>query len=59
MNYEVILGYITLHNLMVVFFCYFQKENYKVLKFNVNSSPFFKISLSFKRCPPINTGVAY
>ena len=31
---------------MVVIFCYFQKENYKVLKFYVNNFPFFEMSTS-------------
>ena len=59
MTYEAILEYITPYNLTVVIFCYFQKENHKVLKFHVNNSYFFQISLSFKRCPPINTKGAY
>ena len=28
------------------YFCYFQKENYKVLRFHVNSSSLFEISVS-------------
>ena len=33
---------------MVVWFCYFQKENYEVLKFCLNNSFFSGISASFK-----------
>ena len=31
---------------MVVAFCYFQKESYKVLKFHVSNSCFFETSAS-------------
>ena len=31
---------------MVVIFCYFQEENYKILKLHVNNSSFSEISAS-------------
>ena len=36
---------------MIVIFCYFQKENYKVLKIHLNNSSFFEISTSLYKAP--------
>ena len=45
-NLLVVLEYLRLYILMLVICCYFEKENYKFLKFQVNNSCYFEISAS-------------
>ena len=44
----VALKYIKQDIMMVVIYCYLEKENYKVFKFSRNNFCYFEIGLSFK-----------
>ena len=39
----VVPEHLTRYFISAVLYCYLERENYKVLKFNVNSSSYFKI----------------
>ena len=43
---KVVLEYIRPDTIMTVIYCYFERENYKVLKFHMNNFSLFEISAS-------------
>ena len=42
----VVMDYISLDIIIVATYCYLQRKIYKVLKFQMNNSSYFKISVS-------------
>lgn len=42
-------------SIVLVIYCYLERENQKVLKIRMNNSSFFEVSApAFKHCPPVS-----